>query len=110
MKNLTIHYVPNDEVQCVPDGKAKDYVYNLIKSLNKQIPTVLLTCQELIVYYVRLAILDGLISYDDVVFEFDDYKLYPNKYAQFDFWPDGFCKYMDEINNSIIMKIFEVNE
>jgi len=75
---ITITYDPINGV-CVPDGKAKDYCssiigdynYNKINELNI-LNTSISVGSEVIIAMFRLAITEGLIPPDDIVFKFND--------------------------------------
>ena len=52
---------------------------------------------------IRLGIVEGDISHTDVRFEFENEYLHPNEYGQLERWPVGFCDYLDDLNERMIL-------
>ena len=106
MKHLTVRYIPNDNLlKKVSDGEAEKYVRDIVKSAAWGMYTVLPTSQELVVDYVRLCIMEKIISHKDVEFSFEDKIIIPDKNGMLDWWPDGFCDYRDKLLNKIIFEL-----
>lgn len=105
MLTLTVRYLPDDnELQLVADGKAEEYVKNIIESSDGWV--VLLTSQELVVNYVRLFVTRGLIAPSQVTFLFKDYEMFVDKFGHLDWWPAGFCDYNDKILEGLLSNSF----
>lgn len=107
MKRLTVRYFPNDDLlEKKADGVAEKYVMDIVKELDPDIPCILCTSQEMIVNWVRVAILRGLISPEDVEFTFENNIMFPDKYGRLDWWPKGFCDYNDNIVTELLQQTF----
>lgn len=103
MAKLKVVYMPHNNVKLISDGDAEKYVMDYVKdTVDNYTVNALLTSQEMIVNWVRIAILRGLISYKDVEFLFEDKIMYPDKYGHIDWWPKGFCDYNDNILSELL--------
>jgi len=111
MKLLTVRYEPdNNLLEKVCDGKAEKYVRDIVKSASGGMYTVLYTSQEVVINYVRLCILEGLISHEDVEFSFGDKIVFPDKYGHLDWWPTGFCDYNDRLLERLLNGMFNIGD
>ena len=102
IKPVNIVYQPNTiGLETVADGEAWDYVTNLCDRAKKYkengygIILDIITSQELVVIYFRVAIKKGLLPYEDVEFQFKKWKLTPDKNGTLDNFPPGFCNYIE---------------
>jgi hypothetical protein len=111
MKKLVVRYLANADTEMVPDGKAQEYAEKIVRDANSATyNTVLLTCQELVVDYIRLAILKKLIPHTDVEFLFESNVIFSDKYGHLDWWPDGFCDYRDKLLSEMLQDMFYVHQ
>jgi hypothetical protein len=102
MKRLT---VPNDNLlEKVCDGGAEKYVKDIVKRAAGGMYTVLLTSQELIIDYVRVCIMEKIISPKDVEFLYNDKVIIPDENGMLDHWPEGFCDYRDKLLNKMLFE------
>lgn len=108
MAKLIVVYAPNEYIGLVPDGLMENYVMEFVKSANESKADFvgLLTSQELVVNWVRVNILRGLISHENVEFRFEDNIMFPDKFGYLDWWPTGFCDYNDKILTELLEKTF----
>lgn len=108
MKKLVIYYEPTTYgLNLFSDGDMESYVNSLIERM-KGI-TVLLTSQEMMINYVRLAICTGKISCDNVEFRFKGNIIFADRYGHLDWWPDGFCDYNDKILEKLLGTTFGIS-
>jgi hypothetical protein len=114
MIKLKVIYMPHNNVKLISDGDSEKYVMDYIKdTVDNYKENALLTSQEMIVSWVRIAILRKLISYQDVEFLFEDKVIFPDKYGHLDNWPKGFCDYNDNILTELLqgmIDLFKENE
>jgi hypothetical protein len=107
MIKLKVIYMPHNNVKLISDGDSEKYVMNYIKdTVDNYKENALLTSQEMIVNWVRIAILRKLISYKDVEFLFEDKIIFPDKYGYLDWCPDGFCDYTDKFLTEMLSDMF----
>lgn len=102
-KLLQVRYIPNDEnIEKVSDGNAEKFVLDKISKIVES--AVLLTSQEMVIDWVRIAVSRGLIDHQEVEFLYKDYIMLVDRFGRLDWWPQGFCDYKDNILAELIEK------
>jgi hypothetical protein len=91
---LVVNYDPHNG-HAVPDAKIKEFVKVAIETHEDLGNNVVEVGSELIIGEFRVAIIDGLIPHDQIVFRFEGQVIVPNEYARLPAWPQGFCDYGD---------------
>ena len=110
MAKLTVEYLPEDnDTALYSDGDMEDFIRQVVTNAAKENATLLRTSQESAIGYVRLCILEGLISHEDVEFIFGDKMMFADKYGHLDWWPTGFCDYNDNLLNRLLQGMFKIN-
>jgi ferredoxin-NADP reductase len=89
----------------LPDGKVRAFVDQLAKENNEAADltaeSVWCIGTEQIIDHIRLAIKDGKISHEQVIFEYKGEEIRSDKDGRLPYWPKGFC----EITSQVLMNL-----
>ena len=80
--------------ESTPDGLVPQIVEFLLREATGKL-AVYKTSSHLIIYDLRLRIVKGTLSKEDVQFEFNGIKIFADKFGQLSEWPKGFCDQLD---------------
>ena len=86
--------------EAISDFKASDWADNAIATFLRQKPVedaVFRVASALPIHYLRLRIMRGAISCEDVEFQFKGQILPPNKDGSVAHWPRGFCDHEEDV-------------
>jgi hypothetical protein len=97
---IIIRYDPVDGVP-VPDGAATDVVASLIE-LGKDGVVVASYSTDNVFFAIRLAIVEGKVSHEEVRFEFEDSVFFANRFGAAPGAPSRFCGYTGNVAERII--------
>jgi len=97
-----------DNAYCVPDKKVDKFVKDIIDRYNTFDCDFIAVSSELIISRFRLAIKEGDIKSDDIVFITEyDIEIIPNSNGSLPVWPAGFCDTNDNLLDKLID--FQIN-
>ena len=89
--------------KCVADKRINKFVKDIIDRYNTFDCDFIAVSSELIISRFRLAIKEGDIKSDDIVFiTEDDIEIIPNSNGSLPVWPAGFCDTNDHILDKLI--------
>lgn len=91
---IIVEYNPTSDY-VVPDAEVEKYVDDVLNYYKNTNPTVfglkITVGSEIIIQAFRVAIKEGRISHNDIVFEYNGERLPPDSYGRLCKWPKGFC-------------------
>ena len=93
---ITIEYDP--EIGLVlPDGLIEEYVNRIVRRIQNNEPMYITVGGELIIDYLRLAVKQGKIDCNDIIFKYKDEFIACNSDGRLSRWPNGFCGYLTDV-------------
>lgn len=96
MATLQVRYDPLEGFT-VPDGKVEGMIDEVIGEYQSGEDQELTFGNEIPIDYIRLAIKQGKINWEDVTFHFNNIVLPVNKDGRLAKWPHGFCDYIETV-------------
>lgn len=92
---IYVRYDPNGIVS-VPDGKI-DFVVSAIINANDIDQFEIIIPNQIVIDAIRLAVKEGRIDHNNIVFLFDEHELRVDRNGRIDEWPKGFCDKWEDI-------------
>lgn len=89
---LRVVYDPHDGVH-VADADVPNYVQLIVFEYLQDFTNKVVVGQESIIDEFRIAVQNGDIQSDDIVFEYEGKEHFPNRFGNIVPWPKGFCDY-----------------
>jgi hypothetical protein len=83
---MIVTYDPTDYRSAVPDALAEQEAANIVA---RGVDTVV--SNAMVIDCLRVQVVEGHLSKDEVIVQFNGEPLVLNKYANFDKYPNGFC-------------------
>ena len=87
----------------LPDAEVALWVNDLVRKYETSKEDYSVTvANEIIVMAVRLAVCQGRINHEDIVFVFMEQEVPMDKNARIENWPNGFCDTYDRILDGLL--------
>lgn len=77
----------------VADAEVPNYVQLIVFEYLQDFTNKVVVGQEFIIDEFRLAVQNGDIQSDDIVFEYEGKEHFPNRFGTITPWPKGFCDF-----------------
>jgi hypothetical protein len=88
---ITVTYSAENAI-CIPDLKVDEWVDKLVETYENQTEDYsVVVGTEIMIYGIRVAIMEGRINHKDIVFSFEDEELVVDKDGRLPKWPVGFA-------------------
>ncbi len=95
---MIVTYDPTDYRSAVPDALAEQEAANIVA---RGVDTVV--SNATVIDCLRVQVVEGHLSKDEVIVQFNGEPLVLDKYANFDQYPNGFCDHSVNILQELLM-------